>query len=116
NSGSPRRPVAILSRTHRSRCPRHSPGLSRAVGRPGDQGSPCRGGQGNEDVVGVKEQPSTTPRIWVLMSPHTGDNAQLRALTAALGVSVEEKHLAFRPVEWLPRIVLGATNITIDRA
>jgi mitochondrial fission protein ELM1 len=64
----------------------------------------------------VKEQPSTTPRIWVLMSPHTGDNTQLRALTAALGLSVEEKHLAFRPVEWLPRIVLGATNITIDRA
>jgi mitochondrial fission protein ELM1 len=64
----------------------------------------------------VKEQASTTPRIWVLMSPHSGDNTQLRALTAALALPVEEKQVAFRPFEWLPRIMLGATNITIDRA
>jgi mitochondrial fission protein ELM1 len=58
----------------------------------------------------------TPPRIWVLESPHSGDNTQLRALTEALGLPVEAKRFTFRPLEWLPRILLGATLLSVDRA
>jgi mitochondrial fission protein ELM1 len=59
---------------------------------------------------------SGPPHIWVLASPHSGDNTQLRALTEALGLPVEVKKIAFRPLEWLPRMVLGATLLSVDRA
>ena len=58
----------------------------------------------------------TPPRIWVFESPQSGDNTQLRALIEALGLPVEMKRFAFRPLEWLPRILLGATLRSIDRA
>jgi mitochondrial fission protein ELM1 len=58
----------------------------------------------------------TPPHIWVFESPHSGDNTQLRALTESLGLPVEAKRFAFRPVEWLPRILLGATLLSVDRA
>ena len=56
------------------------------------------------------------PCVWVLMSHRTGDNTQLRALAEALGLPFEVKQLAYRPAEWLPRILLGATLIGVDRA
>jgi mitochondrial fission protein ELM1 len=56
------------------------------------------------------------PRIWVFASPQSGDNTQLRALTEALGLPVAVKQFAYRPLEWLPRISLGATLLSIDRA
>jgi mitochondrial fission protein ELM1 len=56
------------------------------------------------------------PRIWVFESPQSGDNTQLRALIEALGLPVEMKRFAYRPLEWLPRILLGATITSIDRA
>lgn len=38
-----------------------------------------------------------TPRVWILLGPHRGDNNQLRYLGQALGWPVEEKPLAYKP-------------------
>lgn len=43
--------------------------------------------------------PAGRPRVWILASPHAGDNTQLRALAAALGWPSEEKHLVYRSSE-----------------
>ncbi|MBI2717633.1 MAG: mitochondrial fission ELM1 family protein [Rhizobiales bacterium] len=59
---------------------------------------------------------TSPPRIWLLMSHRTGDNTQLLALAEALGLPFHEKRLAYRPAEWLPRILLGATLIGLDQA
>ena len=56
------------------------------------------------------------PCIWILTSDRSGDNTQLRAVAKALGLPFEVKQLAYRRAEWLPRILLGATLITVDRA
>jgi hypothetical protein len=55
------------------------------------------------------------PRVWVLLSHNTGDNTQLLALAHAIGFPFEVKRLAYRPIEWLPRILLGATLLSVDR-
>jgi uncharacterized protein len=64
----------------------------------------------------IGQTASTPPRTWILMSPYSGDNTQLLALAGALGYHFEVKRLAFRRAEWLPRILLGATLMTLDRA
>ncbi len=64
----------------------------------------------------MKERASPLPCIWILTSHHTGDNTQLRALAEALGLPVQVKEFVFRPLEWLPRILLGATLLGVDRA
>ena len=57
----------------------------------------------------------TTPRIWVLLGPRTGDNNQALALAEALGLPFETRTLAYNPLQalsvWLP-----ATSMTLDAA
>lgn len=43
--------------------------------------------------------PAGPPRVWILASPHAGDNTQLRALAAALGWPSEEKQIVYRSSE-----------------
>lgn len=54
-----------------------------------------QGGQASQGV---------TPRLWILKSPHSGDNTQLRALQAALGWPAEVKRLAYRAHEGVLRL------------
>lgn len=56
----------------------------------------------------------TTPRVWILRSPHSGDNTQLRALAGALGWPADVKHLAYRGVEGVLRLLSLSTLAGID--
>jgi mitochondrial fission protein ELM1 len=57
----------------------------------------------------------TSPRIWVLLGPRTGDNNQALALAEALELPFETRSLAYNPLQalsvWLPPTVL-----TLDRS
>ena len=57
----------------------------------------------------------TTPRIWVLLGPRTGDNNQALALAEALGLPFETRTLGYNRLQalsvWLP-----PTAATLDRA
>ena len=57
-----------------------------------------------------KRAGAAPPCIWLLMSHRTGDNTQLRALAEALGLPFEVKEFAYRPGEWLARIVPRRTQ------
>jgi mitochondrial fission protein ELM1 len=56
----------------------------------------------------------SSPRIWVLLGPRTGDNNQALALAEALGLPFETRTLAYNPLQalsvWLP-----PTAATLDR-
>ena len=56
----------------------------------------------------------TSPRIWVLLGPRTGDNNQALALAEALGLPFETRTLAYNRLQalsvWLP-----GTAMTLDR-
>jgi uncharacterized protein len=57
-------------------------------------------------------QPSMTkhnPHIWILASPHTGDNTQLMALVENLGWPYDVKMLSYQNGHALARLLLGAT-------
>ncbi len=56
------------------------------------------------------------PRTWVLHSPHSGDNTQLRALAAALGWPCESKCLSYRRQEGLLRVLSLPTLAGVDLA
>jgi len=55
----------------------------------------------------------TSPRIWVLLGPRTGDNNQALALAEALGLPFETRTLSYNPLQalsvWLP-----GTATTLD--
>jgi len=55
------------------------------------------------------------PRVWLLASPHSGDNTQLTALADALGWPTEIKRLAYKPWESLSRIYSRASLAAVDR-
>lgn len=54
------------------------------------------------------------PRLWVLTSPHAGDNTQLLALARALGIPFEVKRFRYRPWQTPARLMLGATRAGVD--
>lgn len=56
------------------------------------------------------------PRVWILQSPHSGDNTQLRALAGALGWPVEVKKLRYKGHEGLLRLASLATLAGVDLA
>lgn len=56
------------------------------------------------------------PRVWVVQSPHSGDNTQLRALAAGLGWPSEVKQLVYRKWEPLARLLSLASLAGVDRA
>ena len=56
------------------------------------------------------------PLIWILQSPHSGDNTQLRALAGALGWPFESKRLVYRGHEVVLRLLSLATLAGVDLA
>lgn len=56
------------------------------------------------------------PRVWILQSPHSGDNTQLRALAGALGWPVEVKRIAYRWNEGALRLFSRPTLAGVDLA
>jgi mitochondrial fission protein ELM1 len=56
------------------------------------------------------------PRVWIVASPHAGDNTQLRALGQALGWPVEVKQLIYRPTEPALRLISLPTLAGVDPA
>ena len=56
------------------------------------------------------------PRLWILQSPHSGDNTQLRALAAALDWPEEVKRLVYRPHEGVLRLFSLASLKGVDLA
>jgi len=57
----------------------------------------------------------TSPRIWVLLGPRTGDNNQALALAEALGLPFETRTLRYNPLQALS-VRLPPTAATLDRA
>ncbi len=55
------------------------------------------------------------PKIWILQSPHSGDNTQLLALAENLGWPYELKSLSYSPWQVLTRVVPGATLMGLKR-
>jgi uncharacterized protein len=56
----------------------------------------------------------SAPLLWLLASPHEGDNTQLFALARALGWPFEVKRLRFRRTEPLLRFIKSATLAAVD--
>ena len=54
------------------------------------------------------------PKIWILASPHTGDNTQLFAVAESLGWPFEVKHLNYNPANVLMRIMPISTLRGLD--
>lgn len=52
------------------------------------------------------------PRVWILLGPKNGDNAQLRALARLLTWPCEEKQLVFNRLAALPNIFLAQSLIS----
>ncbi len=65
------------------------------------------------DVQGGEER---LPRVWILASPHAGDNTQLNALAEGLGWPAETKRLAYRPYEEALRLLSLPTLAGLDLA
>jgi mitochondrial fission protein ELM1 len=56
------------------------------------------------------------PRLWLLASPHAGDNSQLLALAEALGWPFAVKRLAYRAAHHALRMIPGSGLPVLDRA
>ena len=54
-------------------------------------------------------------RVWLLIDDRPGHRTQVVGLARLLGLASVEKRLAFRPINWLPNRMLGATLVTLDR-
>jgi uncharacterized protein len=59
-------------------------------------------------------QQHATPKLWILQSPHSGDNTQLRALASALGWPAEVKRLSYRRREGILRFFSRPTLAGVD--
>ena len=57
----------------------------------------------------------TGTRVWCLLGRKAGDNAQVRALAAELGLPAEEKRVVARPWELLVHLGAGISLAGIDR-
>jgi mitochondrial fission protein ELM1 len=66
--------------------------------------------KGNSGAAGA------LPKVWVLASPHQGDNTQLNALAGALGWPCEVKRLSYRRREGLLRLLSLPTLAGVDLA
>jgi uncharacterized protein len=55
------------------------------------------------------------PTVWLLLDHRVGDNVQVLSLGDALGWPCELKRLRHNWLHWLPNLLLGATDITLDR-
>ena len=67
----------------------------------------------------MNTNPRQPLRVWALLGPHRGDNNQILALAAAIGLGFEEKWLRFNGLRRLQPRLLGASFRTVvaeDRA
>lgn len=55
------------------------------------------------------------PRVWVLLGPRVGDNAQLLALAEGLGWPFETRRMTYRRSELATNLVFDATRLGISR-
>lgn len=55
-----------------------------------------------------------TPKLWILQSPHAGDNTQLRAIAGALGWPRQVKELSYRAHEGVLRLLGLPTLAGVD--
>ena len=62
---------------------------------------------------GLKPQ-QQGPKLWILASPHSGDNTQLLALADALGWPFEVKRMVYRRIEELLRLLGLASLAGVD--
>lgn len=62
-----------------------------------------------------RDTPRNGPLIWGLYGARTGDNAQVMALSQALGGTVLDKRLDYSPLYGLPNILTGATPSTVAK-
>jgi len=69
----------------------------------------------NSGETTCSEGAAGPPRVWLLASPHSGDNTQLKALADALGWPYEIKRLAYKRWEPLSRIVSRASLAAVDK-
>jgi mitochondrial fission protein ELM1 len=63
-------------------------------------------------------EPPRTPRTWIVVGEKQGDNAQVRAIAAALGWPVEERRVAMR-AKWVrgkPRVRASLDHIDPERS
>ena len=59
---------------------------------------------------------ASTPRTWVLLGPHRGDNNQLLALAEAIGVPYECKQLEYNLLRRLGPRLLGSSLASVKRS
>jgi mitochondrial fission protein ELM1 len=64
----------------------------------------------------MTQNPSKPPLVWLLASPHAGDNTQLNALAESLGWPVVVKQLSYKPWQTAARLVFGATLAGLENA
>jgi mitochondrial fission protein ELM1 len=69
----------------------------------------------HDQTVSASAAVSTLPLVWLLASPHAGDNTQLLALAEELGWPFVVKHLAYRPYHDILRLTLPPTLAGLDR-
>ncbi len=65
---------------------------------------------------GNPSQKYSQPRTWIVQSPHSGDNTQLRAIAAALGWPAQSKELVYRAREGLLRLLSRPSLAGVDLA
>ena len=70
----------------------------------------------NAIAPGIPAPAAGLPLLWILASPHAGDNRQLLTLAEALGWPYELKRLAFRRREALVRLTASPSLAAVDSA
>jgi uncharacterized protein len=60
-------------------------------------------------IEGASFMAKNPPKVWILASPHSGDNTQLLALAENLGWPFEIKTLTYQPWQSLTRLMRNAT-------
>ncbi len=56
------------------------------------------------------------PQAWILSTDKAGDNAQLRALARAAGLTAVEKHLSFNSLTRIPNLLFGVSKASLREA
>ncbi|MFL5258456.1 MAG: mitochondrial fission ELM1 family protein [Hyphomicrobiales bacterium] len=69
----------------------------------------------HDQTIAKSAAVSTLPLVWLLASPHAGDNTQLLALVEELGWPFLAKHLSYRAYHDLLRLTMAPTLAGLDR-
>jgi mitochondrial fission protein ELM1 len=66
------------------------------------------------DAVASVSPASPPVRVWVILGPRAGDNAQVLRLAQALGWPFEAKRIRYNRLDQCPNLLLGASKLTVD--